>query len=100
MKGKSSRRAFTVTWLLVRPSTATTTLVAAVSPTRDAGPTNRIGIRMALGAARWDVLRLITGDGLVGCGLVVGFTVAVALTRFALDPLETRITRRLGYLSG
>jgi predicted permease len=46
--------------------------------------TQEIGIRIALGAARWDVLRLITGGGLglVACGLLVGLTAALALTQW------------------
>ena len=62
-----------------------------------AGRTNEIGIRMALGARRRTVFKLIAGQGmtLVLIGIVIGLAAAFALTRlitsllFGVSPTDS-----------
>jgi putative ABC transport system permease protein len=46
--------------------------------------TNEIGIRMAMGAQRWDILRIAVGEGaiVVAVGVVCGLIGSALLTRF------------------
>jgi putative ABC transport system permease protein len=64
--------------------------------------TKEIGIRMALGANRGDVLRLITGDGLrlAAAGVVLGLVGAAASARVLATLLfEVRPTDAITYAS-
>ncbi len=52
--------------------------------------TNELGIRIALGARRWDVIREGLGDTLLlfGVGLVVGVMIAISATRLAAGAIS------------
>ena len=60
--------------------------------------TNEIGVRMALGAAAGDVIRMVLRDSLwmVGAGILIGLPCAYAIGRFLktalfrLEPLDLR----------
>jgi predicted permease len=51
--------------------------------------TREIGLRMALGAGRWDITRMVAGEAvmLVMAGIVLGGAGGVALSRFATLPV-------------
>ena len=58
-----------------------------------------VGIRMAIGAERRDILRLIVGQGmkLVGYGLVIGLVLSLALTRILTNlPLDMELLFGVG----
>jgi predicted permease len=57
--------------------------------------THEIGVRMALGAQRNDVRRLVVGQGfwLAALGVTIGVSAALGLSRF-LDPLLFRVSAR------
>jgi hypothetical protein len=52
--------------------------------------TNELGIRIALGARRWDVIREALGDTLLlfGVGLIVGVMMAISATRLAAGAIS------------
>jgi macrolide transport system ATP-binding/permease protein len=63
--------------------------------------THEIGVRMALGAQRWDVLKMIFGQGLliVGIGLAVGLAAVLAASRVMGQFLIVSATDPLTYIS-
>jgi len=64
--------------------------------------TQEIGVRMALGARRRDVFRLVLGQGmlLTGIGVLIGLGGALALTRFMTSLMfEVSVTDPLTYLA-
>ena len=63
--------------------------------------THEIGVRMALGAQPWDVLKLIFGHGLVivGIGLAIGLVAALAASRLMGQFLVVSATDPITYIS-
>jgi ABC-type antimicrobial peptide transport system permease subunit len=66
-----------------------TTGIYGVVAYRTAMRTHEIGIRVALGASRTDVLRLVLRQGVVltAAGLALGLALALCLTRFLAGQL-------------
>jgi putative ABC transport system permease protein len=63
--------------------------------------THEIGVRMALGAQRWDVLKMIFGEGLliVGIGLALGLAAVLAASRVMGQFLVVSATDPLTYIT-
>jgi len=63
--------------------------------------THEIGVRMALGAQRWDVLKMIFGQGLVivGIGLTLGLVAVLAASRVMGQFLIVSATDPLTYIT-
>jgi putative ABC transport system permease protein len=63
--------------------------------------THEIGVRMALGAQRWDVLKMIFGQGLiiVGIGLALGLAAVLAASRVMGQFLVVSATDPMTYIT-
>ena len=63
--------------------------------------THEIGVRMALGAQRWDVLKMIFGEGLliVGIGLAIGLAAVLAASRVMGQFLIVSATDPITYIT-
>jgi putative ABC transport system permease protein len=63
--------------------------------------THEIGVRMALGAQRWDVLKMIFGEGLliVGVGLALGLAAVLTASRVMGQFLIVSATDPLTYIT-
>jgi putative ABC transport system permease protein len=65
--------------------------------------THEFGIRMALGAQRRDILKLVIGEGMVltGCGVALGIIIAFILTRIMSGTLyQVSTTDLISFFSG
>jgi ABC-type antimicrobial peptide transport system permease subunit len=106
LEGAAARLRFT-TWLLAALA-ATAVLLALVGiygviEYSTAQRTQELGIRMALGAGREDILRLIVLQGLLiaGAGLAIGLAASLALTRLLASLLyHVTATDPLTFISG